>query len=336
MTDTTGGHQCPECGAPKEPDGSPSCDCNQRTSDALRDARTAEQAAAEDFDPLRIRPYIDVERTEADARTGTGDGQTEPVPAASEPTVPVPAVDEPTVPVPATGEPTVPVPAVDEPTVAGPEFGSVSGVEPPPYDDGPEGSPEESRRRSRWPLLLSAAGAVVAVLAAAGFVSGLFSQLTPARDGAAPQDVRESVPDVTPSTASPSAAAPMTSSSPSASATASPSASPSATASSATPSPTPSRSAAPTRSTPATGTSASAEPSSPPVLRPGDSGAQVTELQLRLKQVGLYSGNADGHYDSKTESAVRTYQFTRGILTDEPGVYGPATRAALESETTKP
>ncbi|MEV7982966.1 peptidoglycan-binding protein [Streptomyces sp. NPDC086519] len=328
MTDTTEGHQCPECGAPKEPDGSPSCDCNQRTSDALRDARTAEQAAAEDFDPLRIRPYIDVERAEADA--GTGGGQTEPVPAAGEPTVPVPAAAEPTVPVPAMAEPTVPVPAAAEP-----EPGSVSGVEPP-YDDGPEGSPEEPRRRSRWPLLLSVAGAVVAVLAAAGFVSGLFSQLTPARDGAAPQDVRESVPDVTPSTASPSAAAPVTSSSPSASASASASASPSASASSATPSPTPSRSAAPTRSTPATGTSASAQPSSPPVLRPGDSGAQVTELQLRLKQVGLYSGDADGHYDSKTESAVRTYQFTRGILTDESGVYGPATRAALESETTKP
>ncbi|WP_369222483.1 peptidoglycan-binding protein [Streptomyces sp. R39] len=324
MTDTTEGHQCPECGAPKEPDGSPSCDCNQRTSDALRDARTAEQAAAEDFDPLRIRPYIDVERTEADA--GTGDGQTEPVPAAGA------GAGAPTVPVPAVTEPTVPVPAA-----AGPEPGAASGMEPP-YDDGPGGSPEESRRRPRWPLLLSVAGAVVAVLAAAGFVSGLFSQLTPARDGAAPQDVRESVPDVTPSTASPSAAAPVTSSSPSgpASATASPSASPSATASSATPSPTPSRSATPTRSTPATSTSTSAQPSSPPVLRPGDSGAQVTELQLRLKQVGLYSGDADGHYDSKTESAVRTYQFTRGILTDESGVYGPATRAALESETKKP
>ncbi|MER6540556.1 peptidoglycan-binding protein, partial [Streptomyces sp900105755] len=52
MTDTPGSgghHQCPECGTPKGPDGSPACDCNQRTADALRDARTAEQAAAEDW-----------------------------------------------------------------------------------------------------------------------------------------------------------------------------------------------------------------------------------------------------------------------------------------------
>ncbi|MGW3443078.1 peptidoglycan-binding domain-containing protein [Streptomyces sp. NPDC001076] len=308
MTDTTatGGHQCPECGTPKGPDGSPSCDCNQRAADALRDARTAEQAAAEDFDPLRIRPYIDIERTEAG--TGAGGAETEPVRAVGEPTIPLPAVAGPE-----------------------PEPGPVSDVEPP-------GSPEEPRRRSRRTLLLSVAGAVAAILAAAGFVSGLFSQLTPERDGAAPQDVRESVPDVTPSTASPSAAAPVTSShSPMpASASASASPSPSATASSATPSPAASRSATPTRSAPASSASATARPSAPPILRPGDSGAQVTELQLRLKQVGLYSGDADGHYDSRTESAVRTYQLTRGILTDESGVYGTATRAALESETTKP
>ncbi|MBW8796322.1 MAG: peptidoglycan-binding protein [Streptomyces sp.] len=299
MTDTTGsgGHQCPECGTPKSADGSPSCDCNRRTADALRDARTAEQAAAEDFDPLRIRPYIDIERA--------GGAETEAVRAVGEPTIPLPAV-------------------------TGPAPEPVSGVEPPD-------APEEPRRRSRRTLLLAVAGAVVAVLAAAGFVSGLFARLTPERDGAAPQDVRESVPDVPPSTASPSVAAPTTSR-PSESASASASASPSrsAAASSAPPSPTDARSATPTRSTPTATASATAQPSSPAVLRPGDSGAQVTELQLRLKQVGLYSGDADGHYDSKTESAVRTYQLTRGILTDESGVYGAATRAALESETTKP
>ncbi|MEV5957593.1 peptidoglycan-binding protein [Streptomyces sp. NPDC051987] len=313
MTDTTGAHQCPECGTPKGPDGSPSCDCNQRASDALRDARTAEQAAAEDFDPLRIRPYIDIDvkRTGADAGTG---GETEPVSPLGEPTMPLPVVPEP-----------------------GTASASGSGMSAS-YDAGPDVSPAVPRRRSRRTLLLSVAGALVAVLAAAGFVSGLFSRLTPARDAAGPQDVRESVPDVTPSTGSPSAAAPSASPSPSASrsATATPSPTPSATASTATPSPTASRSATPTRSAPATGTSASAHPSAPAVLRPGDSGAQVTELQLRLKQVGLYSGDASGHYDSTTESAVRTYQLTRGIFTDESGVYGPATRAALESETTKP
>ncbi|WP_338059063.1 peptidoglycan-binding protein [Streptomyces humi] len=214
-----------------------------------------------------------------------------------------------------------------------------------PYDDvsdapGPPAPEERPRRRSRRALLLSVAGAVVAVLAVAGFVSGLFAHLTPTRDGAGPESVRESVPDVTPG--SPSAAAPTsptasaTSASPSVSASPSASAEPSATPSGASPSPTPSRSATPTRSAPVTGTSASAQPSTPPVLRPGDSGAEVTELQLRLKQVGLYSGDASGEYDSRTESGVRTYQVTRGVLTDESGVYGAATRAKLESETTKP
>ncbi|MEU2774868.1 peptidoglycan-binding protein [Streptomyces sp. NPDC007162] len=308
MTDTPEGHLCPECGTPRRPDGSPSCDCNRRTSDALRDARSAEQAAAEDFDPLRIRPYIDLEG---------GAGATEG-PA----TVPVPL-----------GEPTVPMRAVTAADAGAAHDGT------PDVSDVP--APEERpRRRARRTLLLSVAGAVVAMLAVAGFVTGLFSQLTPTRDGAGPEDVRESVPDVTPG--SPSATAPTTptasatSASPSVSPSADASAEPSATSSRAKPSSTPSRSATPTRSAPAGGTSASPKPSTPPVLRPGDSGAEVTELQLRLKQVGLYSGDTSGEYDSSTESGVRTYQVTRGVLTDESGVYGAATRAKLEAETTKP
>ncbi|MFF7474891.1 peptidoglycan-binding protein [Streptomyces sp. NPDC008092] len=316
MTDTTGsgGHQCPECGTPKGPDGSPSCDCNRRTADALRDARTAEQAAAEDFDPLRIRPYVAIEADAADtAATGDPDGSGE--------TAPLPVVAPPAAPV--TAEATVPLR-----TVPG---------------DVPEADPEEPRRRPRWPLILAAAGAVLGILAVAGFASGVFTHVTPTRDGAAPADVRQSVPDVTPSTASPSAAAPATSpgsappATPSGPASPSASRSPSSPApSSATPSPTPSRSATPTESATTAGAAASARPTSAPVLRPGDTGAEVTELQQRLAQLNLYTGTADGHYDSRTEDAVRTYQLARGILTDEPGVYGAATRAALESETTEP
>ncbi|MYS43932.1 peptidoglycan-binding protein, partial [Streptomyces sp. SID5998] len=55
------GHVCPQCGAPRAADNSPSCACTRRAADALRDTRTAEAAAAEDFDPLRIRPYVDFE-----------------------------------------------------------------------------------------------------------------------------------------------------------------------------------------------------------------------------------------------------------------------------------
>ncbi|MEW2302660.1 peptidoglycan-binding protein [Streptomyces sp. NPDC006655] len=312
MTETPEGRLCPECGTPRRPDGSPSCDCNQRTSDALRAARSAEQAAAEDFDPLRIRPYIDLEG--GAGATGAAEGA-ETVP------VPVPS-----------GEPTVPMRAVT----------AVEAEEAAAYDATPDvPAPEERPRRgARRTLLLSVAGAVVAVLAVAGSVSGLFSQLTPTRDGAGPEDVRESVPDVTPgspsATAPPTPTASATSAAPSVSASAVASAAPSATSSGARPSPTASRSATPTGSAPATGAPASPQPSAPAVLRPGDSGAGVTELQLRLKQVGLWSGDASGEYDSRTESGVRTYQVTRGVLTDESGVYGTATRAKLEAETTKP
>jgi peptidoglycan hydrolase-like protein with peptidoglycan-binding domain len=62
----------------------------------------------------------------------------------------------------------------------------------------------------------------------------------------------------------------------------------------------------------------------------------VTELQLRLRQVYLYSGEADGVFGSQVEDAVRTYQLSRNVQGDEPGVYGPATRARLESETQEP
>ncbi|MEU9410018.1 peptidoglycan-binding domain-containing protein [Streptomyces sp. NPDC048281] len=329
MTDATrsGGHQCPECGTPKGPDGSPSCDCNRRTADALRDARTAEQAAAEDFDPLRIRPYVAIE-ADADADAGDraagadGDGDRAADADAGE-TAPLPVVTEPSA-VPVAAEATVPLRAVAADLV--------------------EAAPARpSRRLPRWALLAAVAGAVVGIFAVAGFAGGLFAHVTPERDTAGPADVRESVPDVTPSTASASAAAPATSPGTSPPATPSGSASPSASRSpsspapsSATPSPTPSRSATPTGSASTTGAAASAQPTSAPVLRPGDTGAEVTELQQRLAQLNLFTGKADGHYDSKTESAVRTYQLARGILSDESGVYGAATRAALESETTEP
>ncbi|RRR69494.1 peptidoglycan-binding protein, partial [Streptomyces sp. RP5T] len=72
------GHTCPECGAPRGVDNTPSCGCTQRASDALRDARTAQAAAAEDFDPLRIRPYVEL------------DEETAPVPAVPAPDATMP------------------------------------------------------------------------------------------------------------------------------------------------------------------------------------------------------------------------------------------------------
>ncbi|MEV6552527.1 peptidoglycan-binding protein [Streptomyces sp. NPDC051597] len=74
-------------------------------------------------------------------------------------------------------------------------------------------------------------------------------------------------------------------------------------------------------------------PATAPVLRRGDSGPEVAELQDRLAQLTIYNGRIDGRFNSKTENAVRTYQSYMGLQSDPPGVYGPETRRALEAQT---
>ncbi|SFE80993.1 peptidoglycan-binding domain-containing protein [Streptomyces mirabilis] len=318
------GHVCPECAAPRTPDGTPSCACTRRASDALRDARTAEAAAAEDFDPLRIRPYVDLTANE---------------------TAPSPS--------PATMRlRTVPSEALSAVRHV------ASGNEPPypPPEPAPLPLTEEPPRRRRRTALLAATGAAVAVVAAAGFASGLFSYDAPARDRALPDDVRASVPDPTPTSPPPSPSPRSGSGSGSGSAPES-AASPTTTAtttvaSSPSPSGSPSPSASATRSQPST---ASPSPTPTPTaaaslapgqgstgdqpaqtLRRGDQGPEVTELQLRLRQLSLYTGKTDGTYSGQVEDAVRRYQWARGITGDKSGVYGAATRASLEGETRTP
>ncbi|MEU3981678.1 peptidoglycan-binding domain-containing protein [Streptomyces sp. NPDC026672] len=188
-------------------------------------------------------------------------------------------------------------------------------------------------------MLLAVTGAAVATVAVAGVASGLFSYESPARDGAAPQELRESVPDATttPPTA-PATSATTPSASPTASATdptadPTPSATPSATESSAPPSPTASATARPSGTTTSSTPAAPPPPAADPVLRRGDQGPEVMDLQRRLREAGAMFGRPSGTFDKRTEDAVRTYQWTRGVKGDEPGVYGPATRARLESET---
>ncbi|MEV6109617.1 peptidoglycan-binding domain-containing protein [Streptomyces sp. NPDC051940] len=82
--------------------------------------------------------------------------------------------------------------------------------------------------------------------------------------------------------------------------------------------------------------STSAPPASPPTLSRGDSGAEVVELQKRLDQLNLLTGSVTGEYEGNTVRAVTRYQQARGITSDATGVYGPATRASLESETSEP
>ncbi|MCD9872669.1 peptidoglycan-binding domain-containing protein [Streptomyces guryensis] len=315
MTDPKG-HQCPECGAPRGADNTPSCGCTQRASDALRDARTAEQAAAEDFDPLRIRPYVELE----------GAGSAPAAPPA------VPAVEA-TMRLRSVGPE---VPGADAPRLF---EGAGAECAEDPYDE--DDSAGRARRRRRT-VLLGAGGAVVAVMTAAGMASGLFSYEAPTRDTALPDDVRASVPDVSPSSESASPPAPATSVRPARPApvvSARPSLSPSPSATSASPSP--SRSPEPSRPVPTVTASGSigataGRDTTPPVLRRGSEGPEVVELELRLTQLGLYTREPGGHYDEGVEDAVSRYQWARGIQGDELGVYGAQTRARLESETSQP
>ncbi|WP_369243740.1 peptidoglycan-binding protein [Streptomyces sp. R41] len=71
------------------------------------------------------------------------------------------------------------------------------------------------------------------------------------------------------------------------------------------------------------------------VLRQGDSGHGVYELQVRLLQVpNIYDGGAiDGRYDEEVRQAVARFQKWYGIRGDETGVYGDNTRHALMLRT---
>jgi hypothetical protein len=316
------GHVCPECATPRAPDGTPSCACTQRASDALRDARTAEAAAAEDFDPLRIRPYVELGAEESGAAVPGGTGTSEGNAAAD-------------------GASAATVPPAALPVEPRAADGPLSPERPPgPGSPSAAGDPRPPRRRRT--AVLGVAGAVVTVVAAAGFASGLLAYDTPVRDRALPEDVRASVPEA--SSASPSTSASSTAPAPASAPVApapshSASPSPSASESSASPS----RSATPSGTTTTASATASPTPTHAgsgerrvPTLRLGDKGPEVTELQLRLRQLALYTGDDDGRYDDRVEEAVRRYQWARGITADEQGVYGGATRASLESETAEP
>ncbi|GHG90852.1 peptidoglycan-binding domain-containing protein [Streptomyces lanatus] len=309
MTEPRHTEGCPECGAPRATDNTPSCGCGERVSEALRDARTAEAAAAEDFDPLRIRPYVELE--------GNNPAETmrlRPIPAPEQPTPHDLSLFEPT---------------------------STPHAAPEDRDD-----TRTRPARHRRTVLLGAAGALVAVVAAAGLASGMFTYEAPARKTALPEDVRASVPAPSTSEATAEPSAPTTepaSPSPSQSPAESPTPSPSPSSSRITASPTPSPTTEPTTSPSPSKSDDSAEDSSsaarepaPPTLQRGDRGPEVTELELRLTQLGLYTRQARGNYNEGVEDAVARYQWARGIQREEYGVYDLETRQKLESETSEP
>ncbi|MFF8970894.1 peptidoglycan-binding protein [Streptomyces sp. NPDC014995] len=342
---------CPQCGTPRAADGTPACSCGRRASDAHIEARTAEAAAAEDFDPLRIRPFVEV-------GDGTGPDDGPPAPAAPDaapadgtavaPEGSLPsAADEKSVP--SESGPSESGPSESGSSEAGP---SESESESGPSEAGSSesglsqapavavGSPVDGRRRRRRVVLVSGAGATAAVLVTGCLVGGLLAYRSPSRDGSPPEGVRASVPEATSrnGTSSDGRSPGASSAPPSGAAASSPTAAPAESQAAPTGSTGPS--GLPSGAGPTATATAAPAPGPPdgqdPVLRRGDTGPEVTELQLRLRQIGFYDGDADGEFDRRVENAVRGYQLTRFVLDDEPGVYGTATRASLESETSQP
>jgi peptidoglycan hydrolase-like protein with peptidoglycan-binding domain len=65
-------------------------------------------------------------------------------------------------------------------------------------------------------------------------------------------------------------------------------------------------------------------------LKPGDTGAQVKNLQRSLASLGYPPGKIDGVYGPKTTDAVKSFQKAEGLVED--GVVGPKTLAALQAK----
>ncbi|MFH7595369.1 peptidoglycan-binding domain-containing protein [Streptomyces racemochromogenes] len=56
----------------------------------------------------------------------------------------------------------------------------------------------------------------------------------------------------------------------------------------------------------------------------------MLKLQRLLADQGMYDGRFDGRYGRAVERAVTDFQMESGVYGDPWGVYGPATRRALE------
>jgi N-acetylmuramoyl-L-alanine amidase len=63
------------------------------------------------------------------------------------------------------------------------------------------------------------------------------------------------------------------------------------------------------------------------VLRPGDGGEAVRDLQQRLSRLGLPNADELGYYGSGTDQAVKSFQEQRGLRID--GICGPQTWSAI-------
>ena len=74
-------------------------------------------------------------------------------------------------------------------------------------------------------------------------------------------------------------------------------------------------------------------PTAEPALKRGSTGARVTALQQKLKNLGYYTGSVDGDYGDGTVSAVKAFQSRNGLTAD--GVAGEATLKLIDSDSAK-
>jgi len=69
------------------------------------------------------------------------------------------------------------------------------------------------------------------------------------------------------------------------------------------------------------------------VLRAGSGGEAVRTMQLKLKNLGYFTGTGTGHFGAITLDAVKRFQQSNGLAVD--GIAGPATRKKLFSNNVK-
>ena len=65
----------------------------------------------------------------------------------------------------------------------------------------------------------------------------------------------------------------------------------------------------------------------PALSKLGSRSDEVTQIQTKLKERGLYAGNIDGIFGTQTQAAVIQFQKQKGLTPD--GIAGPATLQAL-------
>ncbi|OXB94689.1 N-acetylmuramoyl-L-alanine amidase [Parageobacillus galactosidasius] len=70
------------------------------------------------------------------------------------------------------------------------------------------------------------------------------------------------------------------------------------------------------------------------ILKLGDKGEKVKQLQKALNAINFKCGKADGIYGPKTQDAVRRFQSMYAALKDD-GIYGPQTKQFLYQELKK-